>query len=117
MSIGLIPTRITRGQQIELMTVVNGLKTKGVKFDKAFLRRGIVNCTTLVYVSNVTNMGSLVLQVLETCYPDVKYGRSKFRTTAGTPGYVVLEQLEALDTDIPRRICIDEPFFLMHVEF
>lgn len=117
MSIDLIPTRITRGQQVELMTVINSLKTKGVKFDKAFLRKGVVNCVTLAYVSSITSMGQVVSQVLEIVYPDVKYGRSKFRTTAGNAGYVVLEQLEALDTDIPRRICIDEPFFLMHVEF
>lgn len=117
MPIDLIPTRITRGQQIELLALVNGLKAKGVRFDKAFLRKGIVNCMTLVYVSNISSMSSVVLQVLETLYTDVKYGRSKFRTTAGNPGYVVLEQLEALDTDIPRRICVDEPFFLMHVEF
>lgn len=116
MSIDLIPTRITRGQQIELMTIVNGLKAKGVRFDKAFLRRGVINCTTLTYISSITSMGHVVSQVLETIYPDVKYGVSRFRTT-GTSGYVVLEQLEALDTDIPRRICVDEPFFLMHVEF
>jgi hypothetical protein len=117
MSIELIPTRMTQGEKAELVKLVGGLKAKGVKFEQAFLRRGVTNCMTLVYASNLTNMGSVVLLVLESLYPTVKYGRSKFRTTAGTPGYVVLEQLEALDTDMPRRICVDEPFFVMHVEF
>lgn len=117
MTIELIPTRITRGQQVELLTVVNALKAKGIRFDKAFLRRGLINCMTLTYTSNISSMSSVVLQVLDSVYPDVKYGRSKFKTTAGNAGYVVLEQLEALDTDIPRRICVDEPFNVMHVEF
>ncbi len=116
MSIGLVPTRITQGEKVELTKFVNGLKVKGIKFEQAFLRRGVSNCVTMVYTSNITNMGGLVLQVLEVLYPSVRYVRSKFRTSS-TLGYVVLEQLEALDTDIPRRICIDEPFFIMHVEF